>query len=124
MANTPYSEIKQVVLKLQDADAIASHFQCDRRAAMNMILLVESDTGQSLVRKAVQEAPVITKPKLQKFDPRNEKLDWSYEKEKQMMAQGSYQLICAMLNSGQHRLSPEMAQSMKYQIGLQHRFEI
>lgn len=124
MANTPYAEIKQVVLKLQDADAIASHFQCDRRAAMNMILLVESDTGQSLVRKAVQEAPVITKPKLQKFDPRNEKLDWSYEKEKQMMAQGSYQLICAMLSSGQHRLTPEMADNMKYQIGLQHRFEI
>lgn len=124
MANTPYAEIKQVVLKLKDADAIASHFQCDRRAAMNMILLVESETGQSLVRKAVQEAPIITKPKLQKFDPRKEALDWSYEKEKQMMAQGSYQLICAMLNTGQHRLSDEMAQSMKYQIGLQHRFEI
>jgi hypothetical protein len=105
-------------MKLQDADAIAKHFNCHKRAAMNMILLVESETGQILPRKAVQDAPIIKKPKLQKFDPRNEKLDWSYENEKQMMAKGSYQLICAMLNSGQHRLSPEMAESMKYQIGM------
>jgi hypothetical protein len=124
MANIPYAEMKRVVLKFHDADTIAAHFNCERRAAMNMILLVESETGKSLTRSAQPETPVITKPKLQKFDPRNEKLDWSYEKEKQMMAQGSYQLICAMLRAGQHRLTPEMADKMKQQVGLQFRFDV
>jgi hypothetical protein len=122
MANTPYTEIKQVVLKLQDADAIADHFKCNRRAAMNMILLVESDTGQPIVRKMQPPAPVISKPKAQTIDPRDESIDWCYEREKQMMAQGSYQLICAMLRTGQHYLSPEMANAMKQQVGLKYGF--
>jgi hypothetical protein len=124
MANIPYAEIKRIVLKLQTTTAVAEHFNCDKRAAMNMILLVESETGQRLTRKAEPVAPVVVKPKLQKFDPRNEKLDWSYEKEKQMMAQGSYQLICTMLRTGQHRLTPEMADRMKLQVGLQSRFDL
>lgn len=118
MAQIKYDEMKRIVLEMRDAKKIAEHFGCDLRAAYNMKLLVESETGTKIERKIA--TPVVNKPKLPRLNPKSDPLEWVYEKEKQMMAKGSYELLCAMLNAGQHRWPEDVARQMKKDMGLQY----
>lgn len=119
MSVMKYDEVKRAVLELKTAKAIANHFGCTERAALNMIFLVESDTKK---RVGPETKVTITKPKLSKINPKDDPLEWSWEKEKQMMAEGSYILLRAMLAADQHRLNPMVANEMRKQMGLPPKF--
>lgn len=119
MAHVKYDEMKQIVLKLRDAQKIADHFGCDLRAANNMKLLVESEAGLIISREA--DRPTVGRPSLKKRNPKDDPLEWQYEEEKRKMAEGSYNLLCAMLMQDQHRLPEDIATKIKKDLGLQYR---
>jgi len=98
-----------VVLELRDNEKIAQALNCSLEAAKNMHQIVVLRENPPLPARD----KIVVPEKPSQNNPKDDALDWSYEREKHNMAVMSRELLKAMLVSGQHFLSQERAQELR-----------
>ena len=108
------ADLQSVVAKLKTPARVANYYHCSPEVAERMVFLATRS------KKAEDEAePVlIRKPRPSSFNPRSDPLEWSWQKQKMEMEQGSRNLLIAMLIEGQHWLSDDQAMEKARQLGL------
>lgn len=120
MRTISLSELAAVVKQLGAADLIADRFGCSLQSASKMIEAAKvyrpADFPEQVPAKP-EPASEISDATLDLND-----LDWSWQREKRMMRNGSDALLLAQLRTGQHRLSPEVAKAKL--VSLQRRVQI
>lgn len=107
-------QLKEVVSKLKTAERVANYYHCSRDVAERMIVLAQRSA-------ASQEAnpTVLTKTtRPSSFNPKSDPLEWSWQKQKMEMENGSRNLLIAMLIEGQHWLSDDQATKKARELGL------
>lgn len=113
MRTIPLKELARIVEQLETAEKVADHFRCSLASARKMV------EAASVYRPDGQAEPPDHKIKslpaparLPNHNPAYDPLEWAYEREKIMMRRGSHDLLLAMLETGQHRLTPEAAEAL------------
>lgn len=113
MRTIPLKELARIVERLGTAEKVADHFRCSLASAHKMIEAARLYQPNGQTEPPDHEIKPLPAPaKLPNYNPAYDPLEWSYEKEKIMMRQGSRDLLLAMLETGQHRLTPEAAEAL------------
>ena len=127
MTRITIDKLAQLALELETPAALAAHLQTTEEAAERMLSLVDEKVRgkrQALAERRAAEAQresfeaTLSADNLPSYNPAEEAQDWSTRKEKANMMDVSINLLAAMLRSGQHYLTAEMAAQRRRELGL------